>query len=523
MYSLLIADDEPIEREAMQVMIQRLLPNRVQVVGEAENGRVAIRQTEEKQPDIVMMDIKMPGIDGIEAVREIRRQKPDTHFIMITAYDHFQYAREAMRLGVKEYILKPASKKEVAEAIERIIREIETERSRRETELDLKDKWMRVQPLVETELVASLLLDRVSDISWEELSRLLQVRIGAGFAFVISLLPGKEENPSMEELRQTCEIIKDRVKQEDSRCFVGPMTGRQIPVFVVWEELEGSGGPSAKARILGIVRHMVQVLRQTVNQELFIGAGTVSGKVEGMRRSYFEALMASRDPGLPARYALFEDLSGEVATGRAALLDAEKEVLEAVGEADAEQLLYRYDRYFQKVILETKGKVNDCRNRLMELLILLHRGMSGPGTDGLEWERLRSSETIGELRELGRQYLLALVHGVRNQRRSRLQKRLERAKAYIREHYPDQLTLESVAEHVKMTPYYFSKLMKEECGITFIDYLTHVRIEKAKQLIGEGELSLKEICFAVGYHDPNYFSRVFKKVTGVPPSRYSLT
>ncbi|MDR6226863.1 response regulator [Desmospora profundinema] len=520
MYSLLIADDEPIEREAMRVMLGRLLSDRVCVVGEAENGRIAVRQAEEKQPDIVMMDIKMPGIDGIEAIREIRRKLPDAHFIMITAYDHFQYAREAMRLGVKEYILKPASKEEVVEAVERVIQEIQSERSRREAELDLKEKWMRVQPLVEAELVASLLLDRVGDISWEELSRLLQVRMNAGFSLVISLLSDMEGEESKEGIRQTYETIKDRVKQENTRCFVGPMTGMQIPVLVVWKEPLDAGGPSAKARVLSVVRQLTQALRRAVDQELFIGAGTGRSQVQELRQSYLEALMASRNPSLPAGYALYEDVSREVESDRAALLEAEKQVMEAAREGDIDQLLHRYGCYFQEVLVDAKGRLPDCRNRLMELLIVLHRGTHAPSADGTGWERLQPASTIGELRELGRQYLLELFHHVQEQRHWRLQNRLKRAKAYMREHYRDHLTLESVAEHVNLNPYYFSKLLKEECGMTFIDYLTHVRIEQAKELIESGEMSLKEICYEVGYHDPNYFSRVFKKVTGVPPSRY---
>jgi len=97
---------------------------------------------------------------------------------------------------------------------------------------------------------------------------------------------------------------------------------------------------------------------------------------------------------------------------------------------------------------------------------------------------------------------------------------MERAKRYIAEHYCDDLSLEEAAAHVHLNPQYFSKLFKYEAGETFIDYVTRLRIGKAQEMIREGGLSLKEVCYQVGYKDPNYFSRVFRKVTGLSPTEY---
>ena len=97
---------------------------------------------------------------------------------------------------------------------------------------------------------------------------------------------------------------------------------------------------------------------------------------------------------------------------------------------------------------------------------------------------------------------------------------VDKAKEYINENYAKDISLDDVSREVDISPYYFSKVFKEETGENFIEYLTNIRIEKAKELLTETELSMKEICGSIGYSDPNYFSRTFKKNTGVTPTEY---
>ncbi len=112
MYRLMIADDEALEREGLEWIVQRMMPGTFQVI-HAENGRTAIERAEEHRPHIVMMDVNMPGIQGLAAIREIKERLPDTKFVLVTAYDYFAYAKEALSLGVKEYIVKPAKREQL--------------------------------------------------------------------------------------------------------------------------------------------------------------------------------------------------------------------------------------------------------------------------------------------------------------------------------------------------------------------------------------------------------------------------
>ena len=124
MYKLLIADDEQIERSGLRMMVERSHPA-VEVVGEAANGREAVEAVERHHPDIVTMDIKMPGIDGLQASREILKRHPSTKIVIFSAYDTFAYAQEAIQLGIKDYVLKPYKKEEIAKVLNRIVHIIE--------------------------------------------------------------------------------------------------------------------------------------------------------------------------------------------------------------------------------------------------------------------------------------------------------------------------------------------------------------------------------------------------------------
>ncbi|SEN07287.1 Helix-turn-helix domain-containing protein [Lihuaxuella thermophila] len=271
MFKILIADDEAVERQALKMLISSRVID-AEVVGEAENGRRAIELAKELKPDLIMMDIKMPGIDGVEAVKEIKQLHPQTKFIMVSAFDTFEYARQVMQQGVKEYLLKPSRKSEIIRAVERTLAEMKREREEKEEQDSLRKKLQQALGLIQSGLVP--------------------------------------REP------------------------------------------------------------------------------------------------ASTDP---------------------------------------------------PVFLCDDPKVQSMMNK---------------------------------------------------------------AKQFIDDHYMKGVSLEDVAGHVGLSPYYFSKLFKEWFQVTFTDYLTGIRIEKAKQMILHSDCSLKEICFNVGYRDPNYFSRVFKKMTGFSPSEY---
>jgi two-component system, response regulator YesN len=439
MYRLLIADDEPLEREGLEWIIGKSMPGRFTVT-HAENGRGAIELAAEERPHIIFMDVNMPGIQGLEALREIRSFLPEAKLVMVTAYDYFSYAKEALSLGVKEYIVKPASQEEIVLLLQRLTEELDREKQKRAAELLLQDRVSQLLPLAESELAMSLMLRSRPEGPGSPSPDWLEFPLDRGLA-VVAALPAV---PEAAERR-----LYDAFRRMASGFGQGITSSPVDHHLAMFLRLPPEG---QEADWVTGVRRFGEQLREYALTRLelpvSLGIGTLQEDAAGWHRSYYEAVFASSfaQPGGPA--VLFADLKSE------------------------ERLLY---------------------------------------------EREPQGEAF---RREDRSYVLAAMARIRQEREEETATLMDRAKAFIRAHYTEELSLEKAADHVHLNAYYFSKIFKQQTGETFIDYLTSLRIGRAKELIVQGGYSQKEICYLVGYNDPNYFSRVFKKVTGLTPTEY---
>ncbi|WP_336774567.1 AraC family transcriptional regulator [Paenibacillus sp. MMO-58] len=446
MYRLLIADDEALEREGLEHLIHRMLPGRFQIAF-ADNGRRAIEQAEDFRPHIIMMDINMPGIQGLQAIREIKSRLPDTRFILVTAYDFFAYAKEAVSLGVKEYIVKPAGREQISSILNQLIDELEREKSKRTEELHLRDKVSQLQPLVENELSLLLMVDQVLDADEEKLSDWLSFPLDKGCAVVVAF-PKQIYTLDKKKLYET---FRSFAKTYGISCIVSSLIDLHMAIFIRNDTRDHAW----KNDIKMFGEKLCRLAERQFRLPITVGIGSVQSGADGWRKSYFEAVFAS-------------------------------DVDRHVGEV----------RDFEDVVQGTGSTVA--------------ASTTAPASSG------EHSDPVDQ-----RSYVISALQRIREQREQQTINVMDKAKQYIGLHFTEELSLEETAEHVHLNPHYFSKVFKQQVGATFIDYLTGLRIEKAKQLISSAdELALKEVCFEVGYKDPNYFSRVFKRVTGLTPTEY---
>lgn len=431
MYRLLIADDEALEREGLEWIVRRTAPDTFDVL-QAENGRRAIELAEERRPHVVLMDVQMPGIQGLDALREIRKLLPDAKLVLVTAYDSFHYAQTALTLGVKEYLVKPASRDQVASLLRRLADELDREKAKRAEQLALQSKVSTLEPLMENELALTLMMDQVLDSGPEQLAEWLDFPLRDCRCLVVSF-PGFDASTDRKALYET---IRRQAKSFGA-CLVSSIVEHHLAAFLR-KPPQASG--DWKEEPVRLARKLIDAVRDSFGKPASVGIGSLRDGADGLRRSYFEAVFAST---CAEPVCVFDELKQD--------------------------------------------------------------GAAMPGADG---ERG------------GQAYALSVLQRIRDIREEQTLTVIDRAKQYIRQRYAEDLSLEDAAESVHLNPFYFSKVFKQHVGETFIDYVTGLRIERAKQLIQEDALSLKEVSYRVGYKDPNYFSRVFKKVTGVAPSEY---
>ncbi|WP_160724322.1 response regulator [Bacillus sp. USDA818B3_A] len=522
MLKVLIADDEILERKVVAKIIKGS-QEEVKVIGEAQNGRIAIEMAKEYRPDIIFMDIKMPGTDGVQAVKEIRKFDKGIRFIMVSAFNTFEYAKEVMQQGVKEYILKPSSKKDLLESLQRVTEEIKVERRQKEEHQSLRENLDRAVSIAQKEWVTSLLMNQVQDMTFDEWSQLLGVEITSGYTMLFTLRQSSKMEASPAEKEKWYKWLKTNLKTIAAKyeIMVGAMTDCQVPVLFLCKKF------GEKNHFRTNAETMIDNLNRLYQQEDFlaemrIGIGHPYNHAHELNYSYHEAIVALEELlATPNRKYLFFNKQGpafEVPTD-SEIIKVEKKLLDSIRQGDVNQVMLLFDSFVSK-LGTNNTRASIVKKSFEELFILISRMLHDLG---ITYERIPNFDESDEIRillEKGKTHLLAVVQHVQVWRNNHAKGMLQKAKDYIETHYAEAITLESAAEYVELSPFYFSKLFKDRFGMTFIDYLTEIRIKRAKAEMLDLGKSMKEICYSVGYRDPNYFSRVFKKLTGLSPSEF---
>lgn len=383
----MIADDEPKIRAGLHNQIDRMgLP--AVVCAEAEDGEIALELAERERPDIVLVDINMPFVNGLDFIRALNRTRQDVRIIVITGYDKFEYARTAVDLKVQAYLLKPIDLEELRRVLRAAMDDLEVERAHNR------------------------------HFEWA-ISQINERRDSLREAFLRDAVAGRLE----------ADEIRDFGVYYD---FPGH---RQMKLMVVSVQTSGGEKP------------WTHILRQYALQDS----------------------LESRLPQGLEFHCLFSD-------------DLDNVLVLYIADGSAEQMLF-------DIVHDTLGE-----------------------TAGIV------TEPVSELTALAEAYDFAIG---RMTERAALSPVVSATKDYIAGHYADStLDLTKVAGALSIHPVYLSRLMKQELGMPFARYLTHVRIGRAVELMRDPRLKIWQVAQQVGYSGPNYFSAAFKKVLGVSPVEY---
>ncbi|MBS4202226.1 response regulator [Bacillus sp. FJAT-49732] len=510
MYRILLVDDESIERMALKKIITSWSDA---IIEEAENGRMAIVKAAEFRPDIIFMDIKMPGIDGIEAAEEIKKMDNSVKVIMVTAFEAFEYARHAVRLGVNDYLLKPSSDQEIIDVLRKVTNEIAIERHHRNDQLNIREHYNKALSIIQSREITSLIVG--NDVSesvdfegnwisaYEKPSCVVVVEFG--------------DTATGDEKQKISAFIKDQLSISDSQSFVGTIHLNQLPILI---QLTDKENESIMSQSLRIGKNLIDKIQQKfARTNVKIGIGKCYDDIEEFVQSYHEALFALAKTNRPFTCTYFNHLLSDI-TSINQLFELEKTLLEHIFFGKIEESTNSFKKYFDELIVTSNGNIEVIKEKLNEFFVLLNRQMYEKKVDITYHLKYNQVKSMYQLQELVIDKIIQTTKMIHTLHFSENIDMVSKAKNYIEQHYEKSITLEDVAEVVQLSPHYFSKLFKELCGKSFIDYLTEVRVKHAKELMKQQEKSLKEICFQVGYKDPNYFSRVFKRVTGLSPSEY---
>ena len=513
MYKVVIVDDEPVIRAGLR----ELLPWEelgMQIVFEAENRAAALDYLHTHRVEILITDIRMEVMDGLELIRQAKALYPQLHCVILTGFDDFAYTKAAIRLGIENYILKPVDEKELLETLSGIENKLMQE-EKGETVLD-REKQVILQSVLTRWLSGS-----IEESALRHRANFLDLPLNDAYvqACVLRLLDirsiAERQAVGMEIIRtwQTAENVRMRVCWENGRDLVLVFSG----------ELAGCG-----KQLHEQLRQLMRSIEQKRRIKLFAAFGSLQDDPLRLNQSYQDARrVAELSLVLPAgsvmeyRKQYFDDESELVPR-----IDFEK-LEAAIYEGNSEEIISIWSSWKQRVSAATPNPqlVRSYVAETMCRLIVLRSDMLSAEAD--EWEgrsvleSLYAAGTSAELTAELERYSLSFAERLR-QRRSTINPSVRRMVEIVEKQYSRELTIRGMAEQFNANPVYLGRLFKEETGQSFTAFLNQVRIREAKRQLLETDKTVAAIASSVGYLSQGYFTNLFKKSVGCFPREYRL-
>ncbi len=520
MYKILIVDDEELERNALRAIINKGIDSILEIQ-DAVNGREAIVKFRSFNPDIIFLDIKMPGINGIEAARVIRETDPEVSIVFLTAFNQFDYAHEAIQIGVDDLIIKPSSENRVLEVITKLITKIDN----RKSDLDQKEnnelKLNRATGYLENEFIYNLSVRGITEEKFENYLSILDIDFYSARAGIVKLLFDTYpihvgSSYQKQVLKKRCAfILKSSLKKR------GILTLFNIDLSNIYFLLNLDQEKDSNLEneyIPSLITELTREIKKTLNIDVMIGIGSVFINPAKALSSFSTAKnnLERRPEKGEGIISIQEDETSqfpirlEIGMEQAVLSGKRDNVM---------KIFQQINEWFEFSALGFEEK----KKNLIELVTVLKHAAAYKSPDGkclLDDSEIKESTVAVVLMSTVNLFLNDLLEKINQIHEIENSPAIEQACKFIDSNYKNDITLEETASHCRLSSFYFSKLFKKRKKLTFIDYLTNRRIEEAKQLLLETNLSIKEISREVGYNDPNYFTRVFKRVLSTSPTSF---
>jgi two-component system response regulator YesN len=509
MKKLLLVDDERAFAESLALLIKRELHDEFEVSGLAFTGREAIEKVGQAAPDIVVMDLRMPGLSGLDAIREMRSRGASPMFILVTAYERFDTAREAVALGVADYLVKPVQKERLFLSLRTAALAVDRRNELERRIIEQREREERMRDLVEAAFLQAIMLGEESPPEIGRYLSALAVEEGRAAVGSIAFLavPGAGEPKAA--ARYAYESFCRTVRYK-SRALVGPLVSGHCAIYL---PLQDDGESEAQIEAISAA----------------VGAAMPGELERGRLKLAFSSPCAAEDAAAAWRRAVRALGAGEtpeLAEGPSVdLLDDEEDFIEAVEELSPARASLALERICEG--LDRAGPVPEWRRfRAASLLGSACRILGG--RKALSPAELEDAFRLADLVAAPDGAALGLVLRARFASLKAAMERFPRgsdpineAIAYIAANFEKQLTLESVADVVAMSPGRLGRRLAIEAGKGFSEILIDYRIEKAKELLTRPDAVIKQVSLACGYSDQNYFSRQFKKKTGLTPTAFA--
>ncbi|MFC4598488.1 response regulator [Cohnella hongkongensis] len=509
---ILLVDDEAVDLEWMRRRVAGS-PLDLQIVGAVNTGFMALKVLEQEQADIILSDIRMPILSGIDFARRAKKLQPNVKIVFVSGHEDFGYAKEAIEIAASGYLLKPVEDRELYELLGSVCGQIEQEREQSRSVL-------QALSLVNEEL----LLRWLNGADGGPLVRsLLAPLCETGVAVAMIEIDDLELNlqgNSEDEIRQRIGRVAERLRRFASDRQAGMLLpdprGRFVLLTAASEELGES-----------LLQELIREVREKLPFTVTVGAGAFAQNEEELLASYRQAKAALSAKWLLGKNRLIRGVSEASARGKLAVSfgDTVDRLLEAILQYDLVAIDDALLELFDDSAPTAKGEAYDL---IVRITSRLHAGLAAMNEDLyelLKWEshqpmRLFQFETIHDILSWIRRRLFELSELLYSRKQRQKRKLIEEIMRYVEERLDQKITLKETAAYFDFTPNYLGHLFLEETGVHFSQYLNERKMRRVCELLSDPTLKIYEIADRSGYKNILYFNRQFKQATGMTPGEY---
>lgn len=504
--------------------------------GEASDGELAYPMIIKEKPDILITDIRMPFMDGLELCKLVKKELPNIKILILSGYDEFDYAKEAIRLGVTEYLLKPISSGKLLEALNGVSESIRREKE----DKDLVRKYMEeMRENTEHEkqkFFEQMIAGNLSMADALETGKKYEMNLSAGmYNLLLFRFTLGEENRKSGELLGEAEYAIEKLTERLEYVFEF-QRGVEGWAFLLMADNE----EQMSERVKELSKDLEEIMKNYSTIAYFGGIGQPVARLRELEESFREAerALAARFTMELNRIISVEDIRmaqnvdtlDDIEITSFGEIEKTRTMLEKFLNNGAEDEIDEFvDVYINELPEENLKSVLMRQYIIMDAYIVMMSFCEK--IEGIEGEMQAQSEelknsmktiqTLEEIKNYIRMLLKKIIGVCDTISGRRYSDIIEIAKDQIRKTYmSDEISLNTIAAEVGMSPSYFSSIFSKEMGKTFVEYLTEIRMDRAKELLMCSSMKISEIGYEVGYKDPHYFSYIFKKTQNCTPKEF---
>lgn len=518
MFNILVTDDEQIVIDSLSFIINKNFADEAKVFT-ALSGTEAIEIVMKENIDIMFMDINMPGLSGLETVSVITKLKPHIVFVILSAFDRFQYAQEAINLGAYKYITKPVNRNVVIETIRGAMQFVEEKQGKLSADMELHKKLDMVSPMIENDFIYACIYnnDKSADLS----SYLDYFNISENpWVFCCFEVPNITSDNQYSTYLKIHELLN-----EEHRCLVSSFIMNRIAVFFpIFSE------NPAYTEIQEQIKKLYTTLSYNISAGIRAGVSSIFTDKSQLQTSYAQALSAlnktTSNGGIIFSDGMSYSSDQENPEKKSnSIGEFKNQIITKLTSGDSNGVKSFLELYTSELISQ-KPASDKIKNQFFDLIVTannatreLNKNFTSDTFDNA-FATLSTENDIKLIKEFAQKFLMECTQAVTNVKKAEENPIIKKVCSYVDENLSCDISLETAADFAGVSSFYLSKLFKEEKGETFINFISDKRLEKSRQLLEQTELSIKEITAEVGYNDQNYFSRIFKNKYGLSPKEY---